>query len=108
MILMLIEFCLIRYLSFYDQASLCRYVLLSLVYMVSNGGQDGNPRLSCFGLMKNSRDGRSYSTNLAFTPPEYLRTGTNLFFLQKLILFLVVLRCSICISDCLKRRCSML
>ncbi|XP_062085885.1 serine/threonine-protein kinase BSK5-like [Humulus lupulus] len=39
--------------------------------------QDGNPRLSCFGLMKNSRDGKSYSANLAFTPPEYLRTGTN-------------------------------
>ncbi|KAJ8551070.1 hypothetical protein K7X08_000440 [Anisodus acutangulus] len=37
--------------------------------------QDGNPRLSCFGLMKNSRDGKSYSTNLAFTPPEYLKTG---------------------------------
>lgn len=37
--------------------------------------QDCNPRLSCFGLMKNSRDGKSYSTNLAFTPPEYLRTG---------------------------------
>ncbi|XP_004507142.1 serine/threonine-protein kinase BSK5 isoform X1 [Cicer arietinum] len=37
--------------------------------------QEGNPRLSCFGLMKNSRDGRSYSTNLSFTPPEYLRTG---------------------------------
>ncbi|PKA63126.1 putative serine/threonine-protein kinase [Apostasia shenzhenica] len=37
--------------------------------------QAGNPRLSCFGLMKNSRDGKSYSTNLAFTPPEYLRTG---------------------------------
>ncbi|KHN25239.1 Putative serine/threonine-protein kinase [Glycine soja] len=37
--------------------------------------QEANPRLSCFGLMKNSRDGRSYSTNLAFTPPEYLRTG---------------------------------
>ncbi|KAB2080872.1 hypothetical protein ES319_A05G095500v1 [Gossypium barbadense] len=37
--------------------------------------QDGNPRLSSFGLMKNSRDGKSYSTNLAFTPPEYLRTG---------------------------------
>nr|GEV73800.1 probable serine/threonine-protein kinase At5g41260 [Tanacetum cinerariifolium] len=36
---------------------------------------DADPRLSCFGLMKNSRDGRSYSTNLAFTPPEYLRTG---------------------------------
>lgn len=31
--------------------------------------------MSCFGLMKNSRDGKSYSTNLAFTPPEYLRTG---------------------------------
>lgn len=38
--------------------------------------QDGNPRLSCFGLMKNSRDGKSYSTNLAYTPPEYLRNGT--------------------------------
>ncbi|BFG31722.1 hypothetical protein CerSpe_179960 [Prunus speciosa] len=37
--------------------------------------EDGNPRLSCFGMMKNSRDGKSYSTNLAFTPPEYLRTG---------------------------------
>lgn len=36
---------------------------------------EGNARLSCFGLMKNSRDGKSYSTNLAFTPPEYLRTG---------------------------------
>ncbi|XP_062114188.1 serine/threonine-protein kinase BSK5-like [Humulus lupulus] len=38
--------------------------------------QDGNPGLSCFGLMKNSRDGKSYGTNLAITPPEYLRTGT--------------------------------
>ncbi|XWS35779.1 hypothetical protein CRYUN_Cryun20dG0025000 [Craigia yunnanensis] len=37
--------------------------------------EDGNPRLSTFGLMKNSRDGKSYSTNLAFTPPEHLRTG---------------------------------
>ncbi|XP_026424852.1 uncharacterized protein LOC113321186 [Papaver somniferum] len=35
---------------------------------------NGNPRLSCFGMMKNSRDGKSYSTNLAFRPPEYLRT----------------------------------
>ena len=25
--------------------------------------------------MKNSRDGKSYSTNLDFTPPEYSRTG---------------------------------
>ncbi|PHT80244.1 putative serine/threonine-protein kinase [Capsicum annuum] len=37
--------------------------------------QDCEPRLSCFGLMKNSRDGKSYSTNLAFTPPEYLKSG---------------------------------
>lgn len=37
--------------------------------------QEGNPRLSTFGLMKNSRGGKSYSTNLAFTPPEYLKTG---------------------------------
>lgn len=37
--------------------------------------QNSNPRISTFGLMKNSRDGKSYSTNLAFTPPEYLRTG---------------------------------
>ncbi|KAG7595446.1 Protein kinase domain [Arabidopsis suecica] len=37
--------------------------------------EECNPRLSTFGLMKNSRDGKSYSTNLAFTPPECLRTG---------------------------------
>ena len=37
--------------------------------------QDGDPHLSSFGLMKNSRDGKSYSTNLAYTPPEFLRTG---------------------------------
>ncbi|ESQ39806.1 hypothetical protein EUTSA_v10000867mg [Eutrema salsugineum] len=36
---------------------------------------EGDPRLSTFGLMKNSRDGKSYSTNLAYTPPEFLRTG---------------------------------
>jgi hypothetical protein len=40
--------------------------------------QNGDPRLSCFGLMKNSRDGKSYSTNLAYTPPEYLRNGSFL------------------------------
>ncbi|KAK3013374.1 hypothetical protein RJ639_009539 [Escallonia herrerae] len=38
--------------------------------------EDGDPRLSSFGLMKNSRDGKSYSTNLAYTPPEFLRTGS--------------------------------
>lgn len=37
--------------------------------------KNGDPRLSCFGLMKNSVDGKSYSTNLAYTPPEYLRNG---------------------------------
>ncbi|KAL9252635.1 Serine/threonine-protein kinase BSK1-like protein [Drosera capensis] len=37
--------------------------------------EKGDPRLSCFGLMKNSKDGKSYSTNLAYTPPEYLRNG---------------------------------
>ncbi|XP_062073695.1 serine/threonine-protein kinase BSK2-like isoform X2 [Humulus lupulus] len=37
--------------------------------------EDGGPRLSSFGLMKNSRDGKSYSTNLAYTPPEFVRTG---------------------------------
>ncbi|XP_031252947.1 serine/threonine-protein kinase BSK8-like isoform X2 [Pistacia vera] len=36
---------------------------------------EGNPRLSSFGLMKNSRDGKSYSTNLAYTPPEFLQKG---------------------------------
>ncbi|CAI0454550.1 unnamed protein product [Linum tenue] len=37
--------------------------------------EEGDPRLSSFGFMKNSRDGKSYSTNLAYTPPEFLRTG---------------------------------
>ncbi|XP_068331212.1 serine/threonine-protein kinase BSK1-like isoform X2 [Pyrus communis] len=39
---------------------------------------DGDPRLSSFGLMRNSRDGKSYSTNLAYTPPEYLRYHLSL------------------------------
>lgn len=33
--------------------------------------------------MKNSRDGKSYSTNLAYTPPEYLKNG-NLLKLQNM------------------------
>ncbi|KAK8949953.1 putative serine/threonine-protein kinase [Platanthera guangdongensis] len=32
--------------------------------------QNGNPRLSTFGLMKNSRDGKNYSTNLEDTDDE--------------------------------------
>ncbi|KAG9443142.1 hypothetical protein H6P81_018996 [Aristolochia fimbriata] len=65
------------------------YIAEALVYCSSEGrplyhdlnayrvlfDEDGDPRLSCFGLMKNSRDGKSYSTNLAYTPPEYLRNG---------------------------------
>ncbi|KAJ0018811.1 hypothetical protein Pint_12124 [Pistacia integerrima] len=35
--------------------------------------QEGDPRLSSFGLMKNSRDGKCYSANLAYTPPEFLQ-----------------------------------
>ncbi|CAN8306505.1 unnamed protein product [Cochlearia groenlandica] len=37
--------------------------------------EECNPRLSTFGFVQNSWDGKTYSTNLAFTPPEYLRTG---------------------------------
>ena len=40
--------------------------------------QNGNPRLSCFGWMKDSKDGKNFSTNLAYTPPEYLRDGNVL------------------------------
>ncbi|XP_048137670.1 serine/threonine-protein kinase BSK6-like [Rhodamnia argentea] len=38
--------------------------------------QDGNPRLSCFGLAKNNVDWRKNRTKLAFPPPEYFKTGT--------------------------------
>jgi len=55
--------------------------------------QDGNPRLSTFGLMKNSRDGKSYSTNLAFTPPEYLRTGMSLPYIMAIVVSFVFLTC---------------
>lgn len=53
--------------------SLCSYSITKIFQFY----QDGDPRLSSFGLMKNSRDGKSYSTNLAYTPPEFLRTGTK-------------------------------
>ncbi|KAJ8485628.1 hypothetical protein OPV22_018113 [Ensete ventricosum] len=42
---------------------------------------DGDPRLSSFGLIKNIRDGKSYSTNLAYTPPEFMRTVGSIFLL---------------------------
>ncbi|XP_019091149.1 PREDICTED: probable serine/threonine-protein kinase At4g35230 [Camelina sativa] len=38
--------------------------------------ENGSPRLSCYGWMKNSKDGKNFSTNLAYTPPEYLISGT--------------------------------
>ncbi|GKV06227.1 hypothetical protein SLEP1_g18131 [Rubroshorea leprosula] len=37
--------------------------------------EDADPGLSSFGLMKHSRDGNSYGTNLAYAPPEFLLTG---------------------------------
>ncbi|GKV06224.1 hypothetical protein SLEP1_g18130 [Rubroshorea leprosula] len=37
--------------------------------------EDGNPQLSSFGLMKNSRDGKRYGAYFAYTPPEVLQTG---------------------------------
>ncbi|XP_021908388.1 probable serine/threonine-protein kinase At4g35230 [Carica papaya] len=45
--------------------------------------EDGDPCLSSFGLMKNSRDGKSYSTNLAYTPPEFLRTVNWCYFCKR-------------------------
>lgn len=67
--------------------------------------QDANPRMSCFGLMKNSRDGKSYSTNLAFTPPEYLRTGSlvrvythMLFQFDKRVKLLIKMKCMVLCS----------
>ncbi|KAE8703688.1 putative serine/threonine-protein kinase [Hibiscus syriacus] len=60
------------YRVLFDEVIIC---FLAISYFFIEFLQDGNPRLSTFGLMKNSRDGKSYSTNLAFTPPEYLRTG---------------------------------
>ncbi|XP_034218330.1 serine/threonine-protein kinase BSK5-like isoform X2 [Prunus dulcis] len=39
---------------------------------------DSNPRLSCFGLFKNNKDGKSNNiTNLDFVPPEYLTTSNS-------------------------------
>ncbi|URD96362.1 serine threonine-protein kinase [Musa troglodytarum] len=51
------------------------YGVLLMRLKFSTYTQDGDPQLSCFGLMKNSRDRKSYSTNLAYTPPEYLGNG---------------------------------
>lgn len=77
MTLTLIEF----YSTWYNAIYLLPDLLIAYCVFFPNSilwlsfWQECNPRLSCFGLMKNSRDGKSYSTNLAFTPPEYMRTG---------------------------------
>ncbi|CAL5331621.1 unnamed protein product [Camellia sinensis] len=52
------------------------HVAQALEYCTSKGCSDCNPRLSCFGLMRSSGNGNIYSTNLAFTLPEFLKTGT--------------------------------
>ncbi|CAA0842230.1 Protein kinase protein with tetratricopeptide repeat domain [Striga hermonthica] len=69
-----LEYCTSKGRTLYHDLNAYRVVFDNESISSSTLG-DGNPRLSCFGLMKNSRDGKSYSTNLAFTPPEYLRTG---------------------------------
>ncbi|KAI8027789.1 Serine/threonine-protein kinase BSK7 [Camellia lanceoleosa] len=70
--------------------TLAKHLFHSLEYCTSKGcsvyhdlnpyrvlfDEDCNPRLSCFGLTKSSGSGNIYSTNLAFTPPEFLKTGT--------------------------------
>ncbi|KAJ8455694.1 hypothetical protein OPV22_035043 [Ensete ventricosum] len=50
---------------------------------------DGDPRLSSFGLIKNIRDGKSYSTNLAYTPPEFMRTGLYVDLLGSIFLLVI-------------------
>ncbi|XP_057462024.1 serine/threonine-protein kinase BSK3-like [Actinidia eriantha] len=37
--------------------------------------EDGNPRLSCFGMMRSNGNGNFYCTNGAFAPPEFLISG---------------------------------
>ncbi|XP_022560860.2 serine/threonine-protein kinase BSK11 isoform X2 [Brassica napus] len=51
--------------------------------------ENGNPRLSCFGWMKDSKDGKNFSTNLAYTPPEYLRDESVVFSFGTFLLDLV-------------------
>ena len=43
--------------------------------------EEGDPRLSTFGLIKNRRDGINYSTNLTYAPPEFSETGKESSFL---------------------------
>ncbi|CAD5176254.1 unnamed protein product [Musa acuminata subsp. malaccensis] len=68
-----IAFCIAEALEYCSNQGWPLYHDLNAYRVLFDEG--GDPRLSCFGLMKNSRDGKSYSTNLAYTPPEYLRNG---------------------------------
>ncbi|KAG7600147.1 Protein kinase-like domain superfamily [Arabidopsis suecica] len=61
-----LEYCRHSGLELYHDLNTCRVLF----------DENGSPRLSCFGWMKNSKDGKNFSTNLAYTPPEYLRSGT--------------------------------
>ncbi|AEE32609.1 unnamed protein product [Arabidopsis thaliana] len=61
-----LEYCRQSGLKLYHDLNTCRVLF----------DENGSPRLSCFGWMKNSKDGKNFSTNLAYTPPEYLRSGT--------------------------------
>ncbi|XP_010553059.1 PREDICTED: probable serine/threonine-protein kinase At5g41260 [Tarenaya hassleriana] len=60
-----LEYCIDRGMDLYHDLNAYR-ILFDKV---------GNPRLSCFGLMRSSQAGKSYSSNLAFAPPEYLCLG---------------------------------
>ncbi|GMP43436.1 hypothetical protein CsSME_00012798 [Camellia sinensis var. sinensis] len=60
-----LEYCTSKGCSVYHDLNPCRVLF----------DEDCNPRLSCFGLMKSSGNGNIYSTNLAFSPPEFLKTG---------------------------------
>ncbi|KFK29148.1 hypothetical protein AALP_AA7G095200 [Arabis alpina] len=61
-----LEFCRENGQELYHDLNACRVLF----------DENGDPRLSCFGWIKNSKDGKNFSTNLAYTPPEYLRSGT--------------------------------
>lgn len=73
----------------FDEVTLLRKWLRLLFFFLSNRSfvfffvclfvtQNGDPRLSCFGWIKDSKDGKNFSTNLAYTPPEYLTSGNVL------------------------------
>ncbi|KFK29149.1 hypothetical protein AALP_AA7G095200 [Arabis alpina] len=64
-----LEFCRENGQELYHDLNACRVLF----------DENGDPRLSCFGWIKNSKDGKNFSTNLAYTPPEYLRSESVVF-----------------------------